>query len=138
MIELNRNTSPVQSQISLCSLNVYGLNSKLRLGTLDDYVKNSDIFCVSESKVKSGVDIEGFTIFNLENRTQNYPLPGIHGLHVYISDHIANLCVQISDNNLYCNLVIWIKVADSFILGALYLPHEGSKYHQNDLWTFVI
>ena len=93
MTELNSNTSPVQSQISLCSLNVYGLNSKLRLGTLGDYVKNLDIFCVSESKVKTGVEVEGFTIFNLENKTQNYPLPGIHGLYVYISDHIADLWV---------------------------------------------
>ena len=124
----------MQNQISLCSLNVCGLNSKFNIGNLNEYVKLFDIFCVSETKVKNGVDIDNFTVFNLENRTQNYPLPGIHGLNVYISNHIANLCVQISDNNLYCNLVIWIKVADSFILGALYLPYEGSKYYQNDIY----
>ena len=111
-----------------------GLNSKLNFGMLDDYIKPFDIFCVSESKVKNGVEIDDFTVFNLENKTRNYPLPGIHGLHVYISNHLADLCIQISDNNLCCNLVIWIKIAESFILGALYLPHEGSKYHIQELF----
>ena len=101
---------------------------------LDDYIKPFDIFCVSESKVKNGVRIDDFTVFNLENKTRNYPLPGIHGLHVYISNHLADLCIQISDNNLCCNLVIWIKIAESFILGALYLPYEGSKYHIQELF----
>ena len=95
---------------------------------MDDYIKLYDIFCVSESKIENGVEIDDFTVFNLENKTQNYPLPGIHGLHVYITNHIANKCVQITEN-LHCNLVIWIKIADSFIVGALYLPHEGSIYH---------
>merc|ERR1712055_179131 len=47
---------------------------------------------------------------------------------VYIKNYISNKCVQITEN-LQCNLVIWIKVADRFILGALYLPHEGSVYN---------
>ena len=122
------------TEIDLSSLNVYGLKSKLDLSELYDHIKPYDIFCVSESKMKTGADIEGFTAFNIGNRTQNYPLPGIHGLHVYISERIADSCEQIIDNNLYCNLVIWIKVVDSFILGALYLPHEGSKYFHEDLY----
>ena len=139
------NTSPTSSSvpgvattdrniINICSLNVCGLNSKLSTGHLDDYVKLYDIFCVSESKMKNGVEIDEFTVFNLENKTQNYPLPGIHGLHVYIANHIANKCVQITENNLHCNLVIWIKIADSFILGALYLPYEGSDYNNGDIY----
>ena len=70
------------TEIDLSSLNVYGLKSKLEIGELYDHIKPYKIFCVSESKMKTGVDIEGFTAFNLENRTQNYPLPSIHGLHV--------------------------------------------------------
>ena len=136
--DIDRNISPVQNNINLGSLNVCGLNSKLNLGILDDYIKPFDIFCVSESKVKNGVEIDDFTVFNLENRTQNYPLPGIHGLHVYISNHLADLCFQISDNNLCCNLVIWIKIAECFILGALYLPYEGSKYHRNEIYEDLV
>ena len=78
--------------------------------------------------------INDFTIFNLENRTKSYPSPGIHGLHVYISNYLAETCIQISENDFYCNLVIWIKVAECFILGALYIPHEGSEHHTNTIY----
>ena len=88
------------AEINLSSLNVYGLKSKLDIGNLYDHVEPYDIFCVSESKMKFGVEIEGFTVFNLDNKTKNYPLPGIHGLHVYISKCIADSCEQIIDNNL--------------------------------------
>ena len=118
----------------MCGLNVCGLNSKLNGGFLENYIKKFDIFCVSESKVEEGTEIKDFTTYNLENRTTTYPLPGIHGLHVYISNHIAKTCTQVSDNDFYCNLVIWIKVAKSFILGALYIPYEGSKYHNNTIY----
>ena len=118
----------------MCGLNVCGLNSKLNGGFLENYIKKFDIFCVSESKVEEGTEIKDFTTYNLENRTTTYPLPGIHGLHVYISNHIAETCTQVSDNDFYCNLVIWIKVAKCFILGALYIPYEGSKYHNNTIY----
>ena len=120
--------------IKLCGLNVYGLNSKLDRGILKDHIKLFDIFCVSESKVKEGIEIDNFTTFNLENRTKNYRLPGIHGLHVYIANPLAEKCTQIPDNDFYCNLVIWIKIAESFILGALYLPHKSPKSHHDGLF----
>ena len=93
-----------QNLIRLCGLNVCGLNSKLSTGDLDDYIKDFDIFCVSESKVKVGEEINKFTTFNLENRTEDYKKPGIHGLHVYIANHLAKTCTQISDKDFYCNL----------------------------------
>ena len=31
-----------------------------------------------------------------------------------------------------CKCVIWIKVADKFILGSLYIPYEGSDYYDKD------
>ena len=124
----------IPNKIIVSSLNVYGLRSKIKFGNLDDYVDKVDIFCVSESKSKTGINIDDFTIFNLENKTEDFPLPGIYGLQVYVKNHIANLCVQISDNNLCCNLVIWIKIADSFILGALYFPHDNSPYYDKELY----
>ena len=30
--------------------------------------------------------------------------------------------------------VLWIKVSGMFILGAVYIPHENSKYHYSDLF----
>ena len=128
--ENNRHT-----EITIYGLNVCGLNSKLDNGMLNDYIKKSDIFCISESKVSKGNHIDNYTVFNLENKPKKYPLPGIHGLQVYITDHIAGKCCQISDINSLCEAVLWINVADSFIVGALYTPHEGSKYYCNDYFT---
>ena len=124
----------MQNQIRVCGLNVCGLNSKLNSGILDDYIKLYDIFCISESKISVGTNIANFTSFNMDKKPKKYPLPGIHGLHVYVSNHLADSCHQISDNNFYSDLVIWIKVAEQFILGALYIPHENSKYHQIGLY----
>ena len=80
----------IPNKIIVSSLNVYGLRSKIKFGNLDDYVDKVDIFCVSESKSKTGINIDDFTIFNLENKTEDFPLPGIYGLQVYAKNHIAN------------------------------------------------
>jgi len=85
--------------------------------------------CVSESKVAKGTDIDEFKTFDLEKRSKKYPLPGIHGLHVYIADHLADQCEQILDTNFYCESVIWIKIDKHLILGAIYVPPESSKHH---------
>ena len=90
-------------------------------------------FCLSESKSRLGIEIDGFTVFNLENRTEDYPLPGIHGLQVYISNDIADSCAQIHDNNFECNLVIWVRIKYRFILGSLYLRLEKSRYHIHNI-----
>ena len=47
-----------QNLIRLCGLNVCGINSKLNTGDLDSYIKDFDIFCVSESKVIDGTEIK--------------------------------------------------------------------------------
>ena len=90
-------------------------------------------FCLSESKSRLGIEIDGFTVFNLENRTEDYPLPGIHGLQVYISNDIADSCAQIHDNNFECNLVVWVRIKYRFILGSLYLRLEKSRYHIHNI-----
>ena len=53
---------------------------------------------------------------------------------MYITNHLAKTCTQISDKDFYCNLVIWIKVAECFILGALYIPYEGSRFHNTSIY----
>ena len=97
-------------------------------------MKNFDIMCISESKVAKGNDINNFTAFNLENKSTKYPLPGIHGIQVYISDKLVEKCQQLPDSDLCCDLVIWIKVDEHFILGALYLPCENSKHHYQEIY----
>ena len=73
-----------QSQIRVCGINVCGLNSKLENGVFYDYIKQFDILCITESKVRSGTPITNFRVFDLENNSKRYPLPGICGLHIYV------------------------------------------------------
>ena len=61
--ENNRHT-----EITIYGLNVCGLNSKLDNGVLNDCIKKSDIFCISESKVSKGNHIDNYTVFNFENK----------------------------------------------------------------------
>ena len=106
-----RPPTSVQNGINICGLNVYGLSSKLVFGELNDFIKKFDIFCITESKVSEGPHIENYTVFNLEKKTKKYPYPGIHGLQVYVEDHIAGLCSQISDISPICETVLWIKIS---------------------------
>ena len=88
--------------IAICSLNVCGLKSKLINGILYDYMKNFDIFCMTETKCKKGVKITDFTCFDLkwENETDiSYKYPGIHELSVYIKDTLATSCKIISNES---------------------------------------
>ena len=43
-------------------------------------------------------------------------------------------CQLVNNEELQCKSVIWIKIHDHFILGAVYLPHENSDYRYNDLF----
>ena len=102
-------------------------------------MKYFDIFCMSETKTKKGVPITNYTCFDLDpvKKTDKHKLPkypGIHGLTVYIKDYLAVNCQLVNNEELQCKSVIWIKIPDNFILGAVYLPHERSDYHYNDLF----
>ena len=91
---------------------------------------------MSETKSKKGVKITNFTCFDLEieNKPKTYPYPGIHGLTVYIKDNLAASCHLITSEDFLCSSVIWIKINENFILGALYLPHESSKHYYEDVF----
>ena len=129
-----RNVTNRSEEIAICGLNVCGLNSKLDDMHFIDHVEKYDIFCASETKVSEGYPIKNYTVFNLEIKSKEHKLPGVHGIQVYIKEHIARLCSQINDPNQLCKCVIWIKIADKFILGSLYIPYEGSKFYHKDIF----
>ena len=123
----SRDIEHSSSLIRICGLNVCGLNSKINNGILNEYIKQFNIFCVYETKVAKGIDIANFTVFNIKTKPENFRLPGVHGLSVYISDQLAGLCTQINEPDFDCNSVLWIKVSNHFILGAAYMPVEKAK-----------
>ena len=125
------NNSPVvndKNQLKICALNVCGLNSKLINGVFSDYLKMFDIFCVTESKVSKGNIIDNYSVYNL-SKSDKYRLPGVHGLHIYIKNSISGKCEQIYNKDFLCKAVLWIKIANDFILGAIYVPNQRSNYY---------
>ena len=118
------------NRINICGLNVCGLNSKLDNGVFKDYLQKFDIFCVTESRTSVGDPINNYTVFNMENKPKKKcQYPGIHGIQVYISDRIASLCSIINDINFACRSVLWINVANNFILGTVYIPCDRSPHY---------
>ena len=89
---------------------------------------------LSETRLYKGPNITNYTVYDLENDANMQELHCVHGIQVYISDYLASACIKIVDIDANYNSVLWIKVSDMFILGAVYLPHENSKYHYSGLF----
>ena len=115
-------------QLKICALNVCGLTSKIMNGVFIDYFKQFDIFCISESKLSKGKNIPNYTVFNA-NKSEKYRLPGVHGLQVYIKNPFATHCSKINNIKFLCEAVLWIKISNDLILGALYVPNQNSPYY---------
>ena len=65
---------------------------------------------------------------------------GIHGICVFIKERIPHHCTII--DNFVSESVLWKHFNThisgfSFILGAVYLPHEASDYHHEDIYEFL-
>ena len=65
---------------------------------------------------------------------------GIHGIRVFIKEHISHHCTII--DNFVSESVLWIHFNKNvsgfaFILGAVYLPREASDYHHEDIYEFL-
>ena len=130
-----RNVEHKKSLIRICGLNVCGLNSKLNNGILNDYIKDFDILSVYETKVAKGTEIDNFTVFDLETKPKEYRLPGVHGLSVYVSNQLSELCTRINEPEFGCDSVLWIKVSNYFILGTVYMPVEKPYYQNTEQYT---
>ena len=127
--------------LSICSLNVCGLNSKLDNGYCDLFLSEHDILCLSETKTctydLTETEISEFHVFTpkgYENR-----LFGSHGLSICIRNHLKSYFTILngkSDN------VVWLKVNKEligieFVLGAVYIPGEYSDYYNKDIFEYM-
>ena len=54
----------------MCSINVCGLDSKLKYGVLQDHTKNIDIICLTETKcdLLIGYDIVGYKSYFMKKK----------------------------------------------------------------------
>lgn len=65
---------------------MYGLKSKLNNDVFEDYIRNFDIVCLSETKCRDDILISGFKGYSMKHSVKNHPYPGVHGIHVYASE----------------------------------------------------
>lgn len=132
---------PVCKNLTIASLNVCGLRSKLNLNILQSYLENSDIICLSETKVSDlDINIQGFHYLSAKKRIASHKCFGIHGIGVCIKDQYSKFVSVINDakhDNFCSNNVLWLLVEKEmlgfkFIIGAIYMPHEQSVYYEKD------
>ena len=81
----------------ILGLNVCGLKSKLNNGIFDDYVKNFDILCFSETKLQNIADID-FSGTNLEDyychikehvSGYGHQYGGVHGICMLVKNNLV-------------------------------------------------
>ena len=109
---------------------------------LQDYIKQFDAICLTETKCDliSDNEINGFKSFIMPKKNKKHKHGGIHGICVFIREHIAHNCTII--DKFVSESVLWIHLNKNvsgfeFILGAVYLPHEASDYHHEDIYEFL-
>ena len=131
----------LKKSISLCSLNVCGLNSKLDNGYCDLFLSDYDILCLSETKTYiydlSETEISNYHVFTPKGFENN--LFGSHGLCICIRNHLKSYFTLLNGKS---ENIIWLKVNKEllgieFVLGAVYIPGENSDYYSHDIFEHV-
>ena len=128
----------MSKNIKLLGLNVCGLKSKLNSGILENYCKNYDFICLSETKVNpciNDVHVDGYELFCKRLGNNNAHTIGLLVKECY-SDHVQVITDTISET------VLWLYVNKNvigcdFILGSVYIPHENSPGFNNDLFDQI-
>lgn len=130
------------STLSICSLNVNGLQSKLNAGILDFFLRNNGIICLTETKTNSP-DLYCTHLSNFHSyvkESDHGRLGGFHGLCVLVRDDLFPYTTKIIGTT--SESVLWIHIDKKylgfdFILGAVYLPCEGSIHHTNEVFDLL-
>ena len=131
-----------QNNIQIVGLNVNGLVSKVEHGVLEVYLNNFDIACLTETKIDHIEDdfLPNFHPFILGRKNKSHRYGGIHGICIMVKKKLVDFVSVVretSDEN-----VLWIKIDKGAfglecILGAIYLPHEGSRFHSNEIFDIL-
>ena len=104
----------------MCSVNVCGLNSKFKYTILQDYMKQFDAICLTETNCDliSDNEINGFKSFIMPKKNKKHK----HGICVFIREHITHNCTII--DKYVSESVLWIHLNKNvsgfeFILGTV-------------------
>ncbi len=116
-----------------------GITSKLNLGILEEYIKNFDIACLSETKTDyiNDAAIDGYTPIIMSKKQVNHKYGGIHGLCIFVKNDIYEYVSVLPDTT--SESILWLKFTEgafgtACIIGSVYTAHEGSDYYVDDVY----
>ena len=136
--EILSNDSRLRNNYINCvSLNVSGLQSKLRLGILDQYLANFDIIALSETNTDSpelsNTLLNKFVCFTKKkhNPSAKYKYGGVHGLCILVNPAYAEFFQIFTETESECTLWGKLKMNDGLqcMIGAVYIPCDSSRFH---------
>ena len=126
--------------LNLTSLNVNGLHSKLNLGIVDDYLSKFDLVVLTET-LTDDPDLTNSMLLDYKILTMpksgSNKYGGFLGINVLLRKDIFDNATVIE--NTKSQSILWLKIEKKvfgveFIIGAMYLPYEGSKFYSNEIF----
>ena len=125
--------------LSVVSINVNSLKSKLKAPDFEEYIAAHDIVTLSETKLNcldNQLEITGFDIFS---NTRKNCKTSSGGVAIMVKKHLSK-SIEIlksgNENILLCKLKKHL-LGKSVLLGSVYVPPENSKYSKIDLFDSI-
>ena len=86
----------LSTNITLCAINVCGLNSKLKYKTLQEYINNIDIIRLTETKYNKieENEIKGYKYFVMHRKSTQHKYGGIHGICIFVKEQ-RTYCIEL-------------------------------------------
>ena len=125
-------------------LNVCGLKSKLGNVIFEEFAKDFDILCLSETKLShidlSGTCLNDYHCFIKVKTVTTHQHGGVHGLCMIVKSNIANYATLITETQ--SPFVLWVQFSEeafgvSCIIGSAYLPGENSVHKDNEIYDII-
>ena len=134
------NPKCLYNSICITSLNVNGLQSKLDLGIIDVYLASKHVIILTETLTDEpdlkDTLLQDYKSINLPKLGTNR-YGGFLGINILVKNDIFDHISVVT--NTKSQSILWIKLdkcvyGHECIIGAMYLPHEGSKYHSDAIF----
>lgn len=101
-----------------------------------------DFICLSETKcqVIEKNSLDGFQPKIMTRRNVKHNFGGIHGICIYVRSELFDFVSEPCD--VFSDCVLWLVVDCparnmKFILGSVYIPHENSVFHEDDIFDVI-
>ena len=119
-----------------------GLRSKLNYGILNNYITTTDIMGLTEVKCNASqiTQIDDFNTIFMSAKHRQHQFGGVYGICVFIRKKYKDFVHEIDST--YSKNVLWLRIDKkifglNFILGTVYIPPEGSKHYDDDIFDII-